>query len=999
MKSDHTRWCRWPLRRSIHLLALILLLLACRLTFAAEPQYGLEHWTVEDGLPQDIIRGIAQTPDGYLWITTLDGLVRFDGVRFTIFEKNNTPGMTTNRFRMMYPGRDGDLWLVNEIAGITRLHKGVFQHYGAEQGIPGHEVSAVAVSEEGEVWILADNQILQWHESEGRFVAVTPPHPSDVYYSQMLWDVSGFWTQVGASIHCLYRGRWVDYPVPQGFTHDAVWGAAVDQDGALWVETYRGRQAKIEGDGTAHVLEPNAQPTMRLVDSHGRPWAMNVGDHLTRTLHFQSSGTTVTVPVTGSYEDRQGNLWFGTEGEGLYHVQRQSIVVYSKEQGLVDRDTYAVYQDHPGSLWIGAWHVGLSHFVDGKFTNYSQADGLPGRNITAVMGDREGRIWVTGYGGIAAFENGHLHKVTQPTFKDVVQAICQDRDGALWFGTSVGLGRYKDGVTKMFYMKDGLASDDIHVIIEDQAGDLWVGGYGGLTRIHDGQFTRYTERDGLPGTTIWSIYEDSDGVLWIGTYDGGMARFRDGKFVRYTVKDGLFSNGVFQILEDAHANLWISCNRGIYRVSKRDLNEFADGVRTTITSVAYGKIDGMHSVECNGGLWPAGTKTSDGRLWFPTLDGVAVIDPEAIAYDLQPPPVIIESALLDRAPLPVDTSLRIQPGGRNLEIHYTAPTFVKSAQTHFKYKLEGQDLQWVDAGPRRTAYYAYLPAGDYTFRVIAGNSDGVWNLGGQSIAITVLAPFYQTWWFAALVILLIAAITAIAWRYRVAQLERSRVAQQAFSRQLIASQENERKRIAAELHDSLGQRLVVINNLALFALRGREKNSIEPAAVEEISSETKIAIQETREISYNLRPFQLDRLGLTKAIEVMIRTVARSTAMEITSHLDDIDDLFPEELRINFYRIVQEGLNNVTKHAAATQVDVSIQRSNERTALTIKDNGRGFAKAGPAVASGPGGFGMTGMAERAKLLGGELQVLSESGRGTQMTVVITRHGGRYGRDG
>jgi signal transduction histidine kinase len=350
--------------------------------------------------------------------------------------------------------------------------------------------------------------------------------------------------------------------------------------------------------------------------------------------------------------------------------------------------------------------------------------------------------------------------------------------------------------------------------------------------------------------------------------------------------------------------------------------------------------------------------------------------------------VIIESALLDRAPLSVAAPLRLHPGQRNLEIHYTAPTFVKSAQTHFKYRLEGQESQWVDAGPRRTAYYAYLPPGSYTFRVIAGNSDGVWNLGGQAITITVLAPFYETWWFVALVALAVAAITAMAWRYRVSQLGRSRAAQQAFSRQLIASQENERKRIAAELHDSLGQRLVVINNLALFALRSRDKNTMEAAAVEEISSETKMAIQETREISYNLRPFQLDRLGLTKAIEVVIRTVARSTAIEISSQIDDIDDLFPEDLRINFYRIVQEGLNNVVKHAAATQLEVRIQRNNERTVLTIKDNGRGFAAVGPTAPSGPGGFGLTGMAERAKLLGGDLQVLSEPGRGTLMTVTL-----------
>ena len=446
-------------------------------------------------------------------------------------------------------------------------------------------------------------------------------------------------------------------------------------------------------------MKANPQPTMRLVDSRGRSWTMRVGDQLSRNLDFQSSGRTVNHPGDSFLRRPAGQpLVRYRRGRALSPAEAIHFCLL-KGAGARRPRCLAVYQDRAGSLWIGAWHVGLSHFTDGNFVNYSQANGLPGRNVTATLEDREGRLWVGSYGGLAVFEKGRFHKVTEPSLRDVVQVICEDREGALWFGTSKGLARYKDGVTRMFYTKDGLASDDIHVIIEDKAGDLWIGGFGGLTRLHHGQFTRWTERDGLPGTTVWSIYEDSDRVLWIGTYDGGLGRFKDGSFSRYRVKDGLFSNGVFQILEDAHANLWISCNRGIYRVSKRELNEFSDGVRTTITSVAYGKIDGMHSVECNGGIWPAGTKTNDGKLWFPTLDGVAVIDPESVVYDAQPPPVIIESALLDRAPLSVAAPLRLHPGQRNLEIHYTAPTFVKSAQTHFKYRLEGQESQWVDAGP------------------------------------------------------------------------------------------------------------------------------------------------------------------------------------------------------------------------------------------------------------------------------------------------------------
>jgi len=977
--------------------ALLLVVFSCE--FLARAQYGFDHWTVQDGLPQDIIRGISQTPDGYLWIATLDGLVRFDGVRFTIFEKSNTPGLVSNRFREMYPGRDGDLWLTNEIGGITRYHDRVFLNYGIERGIPDSVVNALAVNQAGDAWILSGNRILQWNQSSEKFMPITPKQ-THVTYDLLRWDITGFWGRDGAEIHCFVQGRFLDYPLPPWLAHDAVWGAAVDQAGALWLETFAGKQTRIEPDGTSHAVKYSDNPAMSFVDTHGRSWKMRVGDHLSRNLDFTSSGRNVTIPVTRSYEDRQGNLWFGTEGDGLYHLQKQSIHVYSKEQGLADRDDYAIYQDHAGAVWIGAWHVGLSRFAEGKFVNYSRADGLPGRNVTAILEDRDHRLWVGSYGGLSVFDKGRFHKPPEPSLADelVVQAICQDRGGTLWFGTIGGLARYKDGVTRLFSVKDGLASEDVRVIIEDRSGDLWVGGYGGLTRVQNGQFTRWTEKDGLPSNSIWSIYEDADRVLWIGTYDGGLARFKDGKFTRYTSQDGLFNNGVFQILEDPHSNLWITSNRGIYRVSKRELNEFAAGARNTITSVAYGKIDGMLSVECNGGIWPAGTKTRDGKLWFPTLDGVAVIDPESIVYDSQPPPVIIESALLDRVPMLVTVPLRIRPGQENLEIHYTAPTFIKPAQINFKYKLEGQEPQWVDAGSRRTAYYSHLPPGKYTFRVIASNSDGIWNLKGETLAVTVLAPFYETWWFVALVFIAAAVGTAVAWNYRVSQLKRARAAQQAFSQQLIASQENERKRIAAELHDSLGQRLVVINNLALFALRSRDKssqdsgsgNTIDPTAVEEISSETKIAIQETREISYNLRPFQLDRLGLRKAIEALIRTVAKSTGIQISAEVDDIDDLFPEELRINFYRIVQEGLNNIVKHAEATEVNVRIQRKDERMVLTIQDNGRGFAAAGGRpTQSGQSGFGLTGMAERANLLGGELQVQSAPGRGTVMTVVIT----------
>jgi signal transduction histidine kinase len=339
----------------------------------------------------------------------------------------------------------------------------------------------------------------------------------------------------------------------------------------------------------------------------------------------------------------------------------------------------------------------------------------------------------------------------------------------------------------------------------------------------------------------------------------------------------------------------------------------------------------------------------------------------------------------------VGAPLKIPPGAHNVEIHYTAPSFVNAEQTQFKYRLEGLDTDWVEVGDRRTAYYSHLLPGDYVFHVIAGNSDGVWNLTGKTLEVTVASPFYRSWWFETLVMLALAGLLTAIWLYRDAQLRRAQAMQQAFSRQLIASQEAERKRIAAEMHDSLGQRLVVIKNLASLLLRS--KKSVSPGDADlmtEITQEASLAIDETRAISYNLRPFQLDRLGLKKAIEGMVRTAAAASGIRMTTELDEIDAFFPEHLRINFYRIVQESLGNIMKHSQASTVTVRAQRKGSGMTLTIEDNGVGFSSADRSSSTPGSGFGLTGMGERAKLLGGELSMKSIPGRGTTVVVEFRR---------
>jgi signal transduction histidine kinase/ligand-binding sensor domain-containing protein len=985
-----TRFCMATPRRAHRIRLLFFLFLLYTIEISAHAEFRFEAFTADNGLPQNVIRGIHQTPDGYLWIATFDGLARFDGVRFTIFNKSTVPGFTTNRFALMIGTPDGDLWMGTEASGVTRYHRGSFERYGASEGIQGNIVRGITSDDAGHVWILTQGAIAEWNDVARRFAIVQ--EQSSARYEPLLWDNAGFWAADQSRVLCFIKGKSVNYSLPEWLPGKSIWGVARDQAGTIWIETVDGKHASITAAGKAS-RHPDANTFTTYTDHRGHIWTIRIGLRLTRSMENLTSGPAKFIRFLSLYEDREQNLWLGSESQGLLRFQPQSIHVYSKEQGLIDRNVYPIYQDHSGAIWVGAWQSGVSRFANGKFTNFVISDNAPVHLVTSIVEDRQGTIWVSTHVGVSTFRGGKFEQPAQPTFPPgtIVQAMFQDRQGTLWFGTSTGLVFLKDGATKKLTMKDGLATDDVRVLAEGSAGELWIGGYGGLTRIQNGQFTRWTESNGLPSNNVRALYIDSGGVVWIGTYDGGLGRLQDGKIVRYTVRQGMFNDGVFQILEDSHGNFWMGCNRGIYRVSKRELNQFAEGKQSYVTSVPYGKIDGMLNAECNGGYFPSGIRALDGTLWFPTQDGVAVVDPESVPINPEPPPLVIEALAFDQVPVRLDQPIQVKPGKHNLEVQYTALSFIKSEQIHFKYRLEGLDSEWTDAGARRTAYYSQVPPGVYKFRVIAENSDRVWNQEGKSLEFTVAAPFYQTWWFEALMVLAAGAIIFGAWRVRILQLQRAHASEQAFSRQLIESQENERKRIAAELHDSLGQRLVVIKNLALFAMRA--KNGAPTAEIEtqtflEISEEASFAISETREISYNLRPFQLDRLGLTKAIEAMTRRVAAGSGVQIAMKLDNIDDAFPEDHRINFYRIVQESLNNIMKHSKATEAEVTLRRNDGNVVLTVSDNGRGLASPARNSPASYGGFGLTGMAERASLLGGNFKVRSGTDRGTMLTVEI-----------
>lgn len=1000
---------------------LLLCFCFCLSAAATKAQYRIDQWTAENGLPQNSVYGIVQTDDGYLWLATVDGLARFDGARFTIFNKSNSPGIINNRFISLFEGPNNDLWAGTEDNGIVRFSGGRFEQFGAEANIP-HRVVWIESDTNGDGAVFHSfNQTVRF--SGGKASPFEPPEDVAVPPRTARLPNVKILCRLNSEQHfseCFINGRWQSLSLPEGSFNKKFLtvaqetnadgspvvrflSAAQEANGIVWLITADGRLARAEnGQVTRFYDEQDGLPKYPLYlmvgarlglvskDADETLWLIDLPSMHKELLLKKAAGQFPLdkLKFLSAYADGEGNLWFGTNREGLFRARKQVITTYTEADGMMDKTVYPIYQDRAGTIWIGS--VGLSKYENGTFTRIEAT-----RNfiITAIGEDPRGRILINNYGALYVRENDRFVPFEPDKISAVgfVYAIHADLENALWIGGEKGLMRFKDGVLKSFTTADGLAGNDVKVIIEARNGGLWIGTYDGLTHYKNGNFTSWHEADGLPSRTVRALYEEEDGTLWIGSYDGGLARFKDGKFTAFNMKTGLPNDGAFQILEDDNRNFWISSNRGIYRVNKDELNDFADGKLLRVNPISYGRSDGMLNPECNGGRWPAGIRAHDGRLWFPTQDGVAVIEPSAIKVNSQPPRVVIEAVKIDNNDAEFGqerSKIQIEPSQQSFEIGYTALSFINSENLRFKYKLEGLDDKWTDADTRRLAYYSHVPPGEYTFRVIAANSDNVWNEQGAVLKIVVLPPFYRTWWFLILAIFALGAMAFLLFHWRVTQINRKHAAELAFSRRLIDSQEQERKRFAAEMHDGLGQSLVIIKSRARLSLKQSDNQAIIIDHLENISETASHAINEAKEIAFNLRPHLLDRLGLTKTIESMLDKVFSASGIEFEARIDEIDNVLEKDSEILLYRIVQECANNVVKHSQAAKAVLRIERDEHHLTVEISDDGRGFDLAANGNDLSKRSFGLVGIAERTRLLGGRLNIESKPGQGTRVSIII-----------
>jgi len=962
-------------------------------------QYQQFVWQDQHGLPQNGISKIVQTPDGYLWLAIAEGVARFDGVRFTAFNTENTPEIKSNNVQALLADSKGTLWIGAHGGGLTSYQNGFFTHYTAEQGLTDNHVRSLFEDKSGNLWVGTDGGGLFLRRG-GKFINYTVENGlPDNRVGAVGEDAEGhLWIGTNNGLARMLDEKFTVFTSKDGLAGNGIRTIFLDRDGTIWIggsgglTHYKNREFTAFGEKDGF----QANDVWSIVsDREGTMWIGTVGNGVYRLKNGKFEGSNKQDGLINNYiqdifPDREGNVWLGTSGGGLAELKTGRFGVFTKSEGLPDDMIGAVFKDNSGAVWVGT-DEGLSRYKDGKFTEVKTSEGQSIKRVNSINQDLEGNLWIASNGDIdnqfvrSPRENSTVEVISAKEFFANSSFFLQDRSGNIWVDIYYGGVKLikPDGSETAFSKAKGLADDFVSVLYEDKEGSLWVGTRGGLSRFKDGQLTTFKKAEGFTENLVLSIREDSRGNLWIGTDGDGLFRFRDGKFNVFTSKNGLYDNLAFSILEDDYGNLWMSGNKGIYRANIIELEEFADGRRKMVNSFSYGSFDGMLSRECNGAN-PAGTKANDGRIWFPTLKGVVVVNPNVL--DDKPPMVSIEKVLIDNQGLPNSEEITIQPNQNDLEIQFTALSWNRPSQIKFKYQLVGLDKDWVDAGTRRTAYYSHITPGEYTFRVIADNGEGIWNYTGQQLTIVVLPPFYQTWWFYLLSALATALIIRLIYNYRLAQLKQLNEAKTLFTQQLIENQEQERKRIAVELHDSIGQNLIVIRNRALLGLNTPEKQDRLIAQMEEISESAADSITEVRRISQNLHPYQIEHLGLTTAIETMIETTAEASVIEFEKEIDSLDEVMPKDAEINLYRIVQESLNNILKHSEATKAKVIVRKDDNLLRVLIEDNGKGFNT--EYLSNAKDGLGLTGIRERAKMLGAKFEISSIPNQGTTVSLKI-----------
>jgi ligand-binding sensor domain-containing protein len=727
-------------------------------------QYTLDIWTTKEGLPQNSVDCIAQTTDGYIWMGTQEGLVRFDGVRFTVFDKSNTEEIDNNYITALFVDRSNRLWIGTYDGGVIVYADKKFHAVDTIPFFANAHVRAIHEDRSGRLWVAVrsrgvvciDNGVQHVYDTARGLTSNEP-------WTFCEDDLGRMWIGTEGGISIVENGRIHSLTTKNGLVSDLVNALCRGKDGTIWIGTNMGMMnvpldlSNRSGRKTYSVDDglPDRIVYSIYSDQSDLVW---IGTRKGAALLNNGVISTFTTGDGLSYEnvaavfvDREKNVWLGTDGGGINVLREGIFSTLTKRQGLPSDVIWTVYEDSEERMWIGTDEglALLNHDRTSVSRTFTVQNGLHDNEVYSIGADAGGTIWVATANGLNIIRNGKIQSVapTDKTKDIITGCIFIDTRNRVWVATAGnGVLLFVNSTLHATYTTArGLAGNYINLISEDRKGNIWIGTDGeGVSVINDTGIVSYTEEHGLPSNFIHSIYIDSANVVWIGTFGGGLARWKNGQIASLTTRRGLYNDGLLTVMEDDLGNMWFTSNKGIFYIKKSEVNACMDGLTPMVTSRTLGKADGLKSTEFNGGVQPAGWKSHNGTLWFPTAYGVATIDPVSIQVNQQQPLVVFEELVTDNRAVHAHNSGIVPPGTERYEFRFTGLSFINPSTITFKVKLEGYDNEWDDIGTRRSAYYTHLPPGTYTFAVHAANSDGVWSERAATFTFTQEAYFYET---------------------------------------------------------------------------------------------------------------------------------------------------------------------------------------------------------------------------------------------------------------
>ncbi len=958
--------------------------------FALDPrkslsQYSRMVWTQEHGLPQDTIRAITQTADGYLWLGTDEGLARFDGYDFVAFSKSNSD-LPANSITALASATDGSLW-IGTPNGLTRYRARQFRTYTTRQGLPDDAITALYEDHAGTLWIVAGVYLCRFHD--GRFTSFAPGADLPVTAARIIREDRNhdLWIAGFSAIVRMSAGKFVPMVDARTLAGDIVTCMVADPAGNLWIGgstgvIVRSATGGVRRFGQAQGL-PDAFVRALWEDRDGNIW---VG---TNAGIARLDGDRFVAPADGElhdqaqvrclFEDREGDLWVGAN-DGLTRYRDATLAVYGKSEGLPSDEPNTVFQDHAGRIWVGFHDSGLMLFSRQARRVFTTRDGLPNNEIFSIRETRGGDLLIGARGGLVRMHSDRFTTFRPPDTlgRQSVFDAMEDSSGRIWLAAAGGLAVLENGRYRMLVPNEPLLVSSFVTLMQSRDGAVWAGTYGkGLWRFQGDSIRQFTTADGLSSDQIRSLHEDSGGTLWIGTFGGGLDTYRDGRFQNFTARDGLLSDNVADVMDDGTA-LWLSTTRGICRIPRKQLAEFAAGYRKQLEPTNFGVADGLRSAQCSPSypIGGGGNRTSDGRLWFTTSQGLAVFDPAARTAAAVSPAVHLVEMSVDGRPFDFLHHSRIGPRTGRIQIRYTGIHLSAPDRVRYSYRLEGLDPDWVRAVNRRVINYNSLRYGRYRFTVRAEILPGGPS-SERTYAFEVLPSYYETAWFRLLCAALLAAGAWAVYQLRLRRI-RSRFA-------LVLA---ERARLAREIHDTLAQGFVGISSqLDAVALCMPDEATPARKYLDLARRMARHSLTEARRSVMDLRASALEGQDLAAALESGTRMWTAGSEVQVAVEVSGARRELPQEKEQHLLRIAQEAVTNVLKHAGASRILIRLHMEERKLYLRIHDDGHGFEQDGVFTAAG-GHFGLLGMRERAERLGGEFRLASHPGEGTEVEVKV-----------